>query len=628
VIGPIWDAVLDELSQENRRRGTQPLQLHSPLQLEGPSLDPYHRLQGLLDRLTRAERELELAPLPAGDTSWGDEVRPGNREHNLRKKAVRARLELLGYAPGPEGDNSTLRQAVLQFQQEAGLDVDGWVGKQTWLALDEFITLEPPLQLGLWYPVGSTPLPALVRATGLRLKMLGFEASVSTDSQALAEPLAAFRKAALELGLDAGPEVPDRQVIGLLFDDELLFSIAEQALKAQPGPGPLSLDEPEGSAASRMLRRMVRNELWLHGYDVGDLRATTQVVPGQKGLADGLRVYWGQRALPPGETIEQRSKRIDAALFQALLEDHHVPAEHSAAEHESVSRFMASHLDEFRQAWERAIPCRPVFFIWDGVKRGGKWLHQQISKLSSLADVVVKGLEFTKTFLWNMVRYVFQQGSKVFSTVRRAIAAMIHGVQPFLDGGIRAGQGQGRVECQIALNGSLGVFIGREASPEAATAISSRLQQMAQCLNASSLIFAEILRAEQKILRGPSGWMVLLSQLVHETPRWKTYLSRVADLPDLPAPTATMSFLDDTGGGGGKIETQTVTNWPRRIAIMGAGSLVLGGAGLVAWQVGALTRPTEPLHWLVFAGGILGLPLLGGLVTWGVKKWLQSRLSA
>ena len=608
-MGPIWDAVLDELSQENRRRGTQPLQLHSPLHPEGPFPDPYHRLQGLLDWLTQAERELELAPLPAGDTSWGDEVRPGNREHNLRKKAVRARVELLGYATGPEGDSSTLRQAVLQFQQEAGLDVDGWVGKQTWLALDEFITLEPPLQLGLWYPVGAAPLPALVRATGLRLKMVGFEAPVSTDAQALAEPLAAFRKAALELGLDAGPEVPDWQVIGLLFDDELLFSIAKQTMKAQAGPGPLNLDEPEGGAASRMLRRMVRNELWLHGYEVGDLRATTQVVPGQKGLADGLRVYWGQRGLPPGETIEQRSKRMDATLFQALLEDHHVPAEHSAEEHESVSRFMASHLDEFRQAWERTIPCRPVFFIWDGVKRGGQWLRQQISKLSSLADVVVKGLEFTKTFVWNMVRYVFQQGSKVFSTVRRAIAAMIHWRTALPGRRHPCGPGPRTRGVPIALNGSLGVFIGREATPEAANALSDRLQQMAQCLNASSLIFAEILRAEQKLLRGPSGWMALLSQLVQETPRWKMYLSRVAALPDLPAPTVTAAFLGDTAGG--EIETQSVTNWPRRIAIMGAGSLMLGGAGLVAWQVGALARPTEPVHWLVFAGGVLGLPLLG-----------------
>ncbi|KFE70227.1 hypothetical protein DB31_5269 [Hyalangium minutum] len=622
MMGPLWDAVLDEFSQESRRRGTQPLHLHEPERPDGVLPDPYQRLQGLLDRLTQAERELELAPLPAGDTRWGDEVRPGNREHNLRKKAVRARLELLGYAPGPEGDSSTLRQAVLQFQQEAGLDVDGWVGKQTWSALDEFITLEPPLQLGLWYPEGAAPLPALVRATGLRLKMLGFEATASTDKRALVEPLAAFRKAALELGLDAGPTVPDRQVVGLLFDDELLFSIAKQALKVQPGPGPLSLDEPEDGATARMLRRMVRNELWLHGYEVGDLRGTTQVVPGQKGLADGLRVYWSQRGLPPGETIEQRSKRVDALLLQALLEDHHAPVAPSADEHEQVSRFMATHLDAFRQAWERTIPCRPVFFIWDGVKRGGQWLRQQISKLSSLADVVVKGLEFTKTFVWNMVRYVFQQGSKVFSTVRRAIAAMIYGVQPFLDGGIRAGQGQGRVECQIALNGNLGVFIGREATPEAADALSTRLRQMAQCLNASSLIFAEILRAEQKLVRGPSGWMALLSHLVQEAPRWKMYLSKVADLPDLPAPTATAAILAD----GGEIEAQSVVNWPRRIAIMGAGSLILGGAGLVAWQMGALARPSEPAHWLLFAGSVLGLPLLGGLVTWGVKKWLQSRL--
>lgn len=614
--GPIWDAVLDEISQEIRRRGTQPLHLLEPTQPDWELLEPYGRLQGVLDRLTQAERQLELAPLPAGDTSWGDEVRPGNREHNLRKKAVRARLELLGYAPGPEGDSSTLRQAVLQFQQDAGLEVDGWVGKQTWGALDEFITLEPPLQLGLWYPMGERPCPALVRATALRLRMLGFEAPVTDREELLAEPLAAFRRAALELGLSAGPEVPDRQVVGLLFDDELLFSIERRALEDRAGLGPVSLDEPEGGAASRILRRMVRNELWLHGYDVGDLRGTTQVVPGQKGLADGLRAYWSHRELPPGETLERRSTRIDTTLFEALLEDHRAPVGGKAEEHEHVSGFVARHLEEFRQAWERTIPCRPVFFIWDGVKRGGRWLHKQIAGLSSLAEVVRKGVEYTKTFVWNMVRYVFQQGSKVFSTVRRAVAALIYGVQPFLDGGIRVGQGAGRVECQIALNGNLGVFIGNEASPEATGALTTRLEQMSRCLNASSLIFAEILRAELKLLRGPAGWMALLSHLVQETPIWKTYLAHVADLPDLQAPTDALQLQAE----------RSQRNWPRRLALLAAGTLVLGGTGLIAWKFGMPARPTKPADWLPLVGSILGLPLLGGLVTWGVKRWLRSRL--
>jgi hypothetical protein len=615
VTGQIWDAVLDEISQEIRRRGTQPLQLQEPTRPDGEPLEPYRRLQGLLDRLTQAERQLELAPLPAGDTSWGDEVRPGNREHNLRKKAVRARLELLGYSPGPEGDSSTLRQAVLQFQRDAGLEVDGWVGKQTWGALDEFITLEPPLQLELWYPVGGRPCLAMVRATALRLRTLGFELPLTDREELLAEPLAAFRRAAAELGLSAGPEVPDRQVVGLLFDDELLFSIARSALKEGAGLGPLSLDEPEGSAASRILRRMVRNELWLQGYDVGGLRGTTQVVQGQKGLADGLRVYWSHRRLPPGETLEQRSKRIDSTLFAALLEDHRAPVESLAEEHEHVSGFVARHLEEFRQAWEQTIPCQPVFFIWDGVKRCGRWLRKQLAGLSSLAEVVVKGVEYTKTFVWNMVRYVFQQGSKVFSTVRRAVAALIHGVQPFLDGGIRVGEGAGRVECQIGLSFSLGVFVGNEASPEATSALTARMEQMSRCLNASSLIFAEILRAELKLLRGPAGWMALLSHLVRETPRWRTFLAHVADLPDLPAPTAALRF-------------QAVGRprpWWRRPVLLAAGALVLGGMGWVAWRFGTWTLPTKPSEWLLLVGCLLVPPLLGVMASW-VKKRLWARL--
>jgi len=617
-----WDAVLQEFSREIDRRGTQPLRLQAPPRPEVDLLNPLPWLQGLLDRLSQAERQLELAPLPAGDTSWGHEVRPGNQEHNLRKKAVRARIELLGYSPGPEGDSSTLRQAVLQFQQDAGLDVDGWVGQQTWGALDEFITLEPPLQLDRWYPIDGVPYPALIRATALRLRMLGFEAPTTDRMELLAEPLAAFRRAALELGLPSGPQVGDRQVVALLFDDELLFSIAARGLYGQA----VNLDEPEADAASRMLRRMVRSELWLHGYSVGDLRGSTQTVQGQPGLAEGLQAYWSHRALPPGETIELRSKLIDSVLFRALLEDHRTQPDGSAQEHEHVSSFFLNHLDEFRQAWEHTIPCRPVFFIWDGVKRCGSWLRRQIAGLSSLTDVVRKGLEYAKTFVWNMVRYVFQQGSQIFSTIRRAIAALIHGAQPFLDGSIRVGQGAERVECQIALNGSLGLFISNQAPPEAGAILGARLKQMSRCLNASALILSEILRVELKLLRGPVGWMSLLTELIKDVPRWKRFLAHVADLPDLPAPKLQTMMGSTPSGPALASIPPPPRNWRRRLVITAAGVLVLSGAGLLAWQFGALARPTDTKSWLQLAGIMLGVPSLTGLAIWALTKRLRRKL--
>lgn len=621
-----WDAVLKEFSREIDRRGTQPLRLQEPPRPEVDLLNPFPWLQGLLDRVSQAEQQLELAPLPAGDTSWGDEVRPGNREHNLRKKAVRARLELLGYTPGAEGDSSTLRQAVLQFQRDAGLDVDGWVGQQTWGALDEFITLEPPLQLERWHPIGGVPCPALIRATALRLRMLGFDTPATDRMEVLAEPLAAFRRAALQLGLPAGPEVVDRQLVALLFDDELLFSIAARGLYGQAATSALDLDEPESDAASRMLRRMVRSELWLQGYNVGDLRGSTQTDQGHPELANGLRAYWSHHALPPGETIERRSKLIDPVLFRALLEDHRAQPDDGAQEHEHVSSFVLNHLEEFRQAWEHTIPCRPVFFIWDGVKRCGNWLRKQIAGLSSLADVVRKGLEYAKTFVWNTVRYVFQQGSQIFSTVRRAIAALIHGAQPFLDGSIRVGQGADLVECQIALNGSLGVFISHQASPEAGEMLGAQLQQMSRCLSASSLILAEILRVELKLLRGPVGWMSLLTQLVKEAPRWKRFLAHVADLPDLPAPKLQTMMGATTSGPEFASIPPPPRNWRRRLVIMAAGVLMLSGAGLVAWQFGTLTRPTDSQSWLQLAAFTLGLPALASLAIWALMKRLGKKL--
>jgi hypothetical protein len=437
----------------------------------------------------------------------------------------------------------------------------------------------------------------------------------------LVEPLAAFRRAALELGMPVGPEAADRQVMALLFDDELLFSIAARGLQGRAVLGALNLDEPETDTASRMLRRMVRSELWLQGYSVGDLRGSTQGTS----LADGLRAYWSHRELPPGETLEHRSKLIDPVLFEALLEDHRTLPEGGAKEHEHVSSFVLNHLEEFRQAWERTIPCRPVFFIWDGVKRGGQWLRKQIAGLSSLAEVVGRGLEYAKTFVWNMVRYVFQQGSQIFSTVRRAIAALIHGVQPFLDGGIRVGQGEGRVECQIALNGSLGVFIGNEATPESGEKLGAQLDQMSRCLTASAQILAEILRVELKLLRGPVGWMSLLSGLLKDVPRWKAFLVQVAELPDLPSPEL-QKVVGSPSRPGFASEPPPRRNWRRRLVLMAAGVLLVSGVGLAAYQLGVPALPTEPKGWLWLVGGGLVLPGLLGLAFWALLKRLGVRL--
>jgi hypothetical protein len=610
VSDPSWNQVLDSISSGNRRPWVR-----RPLALRGPtvvgaapdeSAARFERLAGLMVRLHSAEKQLELAPLPAGDTSW-KEVRPANRKHNLRKEAVRARLELLGYSTGKDGD--TLRQAVRQFQTDAELQVDGWVGWQTWEALDEFITLEPPLKLDRWYPRTKVPCPALVRATALRLRALGFEAALTDRLEELVKPLEAFEQVARELGLVAEGEVSDRQLISLIFDDELLLTVASKDREGSPIlDEPLNLEEPEGDPTSRLLRRLVRNDLWLHGYEVGDLRTPTQVVPGQKSVADGLRVFWSQRGVPSDE-LEARSKRIDRALFQALIEEHR-PTEPGEDQHEWVSRFVDENRDELSEAWKRTIPCRPVFFIWDGVKRCGSWLKRHLvgaaGKLVSLAEVVGKGVEYAKTFVWNVVRFMFQQGSRILSTVRRAIGAFLNGIQPFLDGGIQLGEGEERIECQLGLDMDVKLLVGSRTPEARSREMAARLRMMARCLGAGTTVLGELLRAEAAILKGPGGWMAFLAHLVQRAPIWEKYVEHLASLP----------YLE---------RSETPANWPRRLAIAAGVLLPVAATGVVTWK--AFVDGVQGLEsWLTAAGIPVGIGMLGVVLGWFARRWLGDRL--
>lgn len=610
---PSWEQVLQEISRGSRE-SRHPMRIGDPDETEAAPerWERFERISGLLERLTRTEQKLELAPLPAGDTNW-DEARPGNVEHNLRKEAVVARLKLLGYTF--EQGSGALREAVRRFQKDAGLEVDGWVGRLTWEALDELITLEPPLKLERWHPIGEHPFPALVRATALRLRTLGFDVPLTDVFEELRGALFAFKEVALALGFSAGEEFTDREAVALIFDDELLLSIAEREREGEAVlADALSLDEPETDATSRLLRRMVRGELWLHGYEVGDLRASTQTVAGQKGLADGLRAFWRQRGVPSGPELEERSKRIDRELFHALVEDHRGP-DGGDAEHEWVARFVSENRVRLREAWERAIPCRPVFFIWDGMKRCGRWLkgHLQAAggRLVSLAEVLGRGLEYAKTFVWNVVRFVFQQGSRILTTVRRAVAAFIDGVQPFLDGGVRFGAGAGLVECRLGLDFDVSMVVGHVASPEHIDDMRRRMARMTLCLQVGTAILGDFLQAEQALSRGPGGWMAFLSRLVQDAPGWEQYLVHLAKLPDLP-------------------KSNPMPTNRSRLLLFAAGALaplaVAGIVGLVS-GAGAFEETFQRLKsWAASAGVPVGVAAVGLVLAWALWRWLPSRV--
>jgi hypothetical protein len=527
----------------------------SPPEAAAPPLqwEDFTPLHGLEDELDRFEASLQLSSLPSEDPHQAGPSAQQQPSNDLRILAVRKRLRLLGYEADPEGAvlDEALRQKVREFQADSGITVDGWVGRETWDALQELITLEPPLDLDLWFPKGETACPSLSRAVGLRLKMLGFEAQPVPSLQALGPGLDAFQAVLRALGLLTPKQarLEARQLVRLVFDDKLLLDLAERRHASITAPGwCLRLDAPEDSCAegspqdadsrraSRFIRRLVRNELWLLGYEVGRLDLPTDHPETSKAFQAGLEAFLRDHAdgeaLPSAEAPGARALRIDFDLMKQIQRVHGQEVANPA----HVARFVRENRGQLAQIWSLALPKNPVYFLWDGVKRCAAWLGRWFKRgAAKLGEVLEKGLEHAKTFLWNVLRFVYQSSSDALTTVRKAIALVAEGLRTFHDGGeLREGRQGAQVLCRMRLDGDNRLLVEPGAGQASIQRLKVRLTRTRIGLEVGLIVLREVAVLVVGAARGTLGWFSLVGHFVEQAHEWQRYEAALAGVPELP----------------------------------------------------------------------------------------------
>jgi hypothetical protein len=211
----------------------------------------------LIKTMSRAAKEGVLTPLPQ---TKAQDVTDAFIAARLR--TVRTRLFLLGYLrddnQSPRRDGN-LGRAIRRFQEEAGLTVDGWVGPETWTALQELVSFEEPSNMARWV-AGSQTQRALSRAVGLRLSALGFLAEPTRNERDIRQGLRAFADVAGRLRLSQAPLPPTTtlETLTTLFDQDAL--VARLAAFEDGFAGDLPL--------LHFVAHVAKIELWLLGYAV------------------------------------------------------------------------------------------------------------------------------------------------------------------------------------------------------------------------------------------------------------------------------------------------------------------------------------------------------------------------
>ncbi len=235
------------------------------LQPDASQLDNFVSLEELLDS---AQSNQLIEPVVESASRFG-----ALQDDNQFIAVLRRRLFRLGYLKAEkigDGLDPLLRKAVCRFQHDAELTVDGWVGPQSWDALQELFAFEPSTVLESWVDGGAIN-PAMQRAVSLRLIALGFGDKGVTRAKPSANHswLGNWRKILILLevpNIDPYTPLNSERLIEWLFNIDRLSLQAQKAIRSLV---PL-LSHPQSDIEKQLFRfitSLLKVELWLLGYD-------------------------------------------------------------------------------------------------------------------------------------------------------------------------------------------------------------------------------------------------------------------------------------------------------------------------------------------------------------------------
>lgn len=492
------------------------------LKSESSLLDGLLLLEADLDQ---AEAEKIVQPLAeTGERFFQSEV------GRAYLPVLRDRLFRLGYLrvlKGPEHVDETLKKAISKLQAEAGLTVDGWVGAQTWSALQELFAFEPSTYLEKWIDAkGMTP--ALRRAACLRLISLGFIPERTTAAQGpLESHLSEWRRILVLLdapGISGETDLDSLELIDYLFDIDRLSRLVDGSA-GRIGDLMDAEADPDGVRLRQFLSCLLKIELWLLGYekikpdgkpmDIRREPAKRRRGVGPKGRRTGPRGHVDSAAYQRIQHFwrDSRYQGVHGSEGAILLQCFRVLAEMEAeesahtgqdemAERAARATGVISQMEE-EQANDEAHwkSASLVGRIWDGAKRVWRFLKR-----------LVKGALRRVRLL---VRAAYQLAADGFSLVRRAIRVFGEGMDLLISPEIKGSNDQ--IGMRHSADFDFDVFVARQAEPHVADQFIAGLRRQLGSLRAAmrmlKLIFQLAVNAA-RLAAGPWGWWKLLRALI------------------------------------------------------------------------------------------------------------------
>lgn len=453
-----------------------------------------------------------------------------------RLKTIRKRLFMLGYLERDSGQASlgpTLEAAIIRFQQEAKLavsdfSVDGWIGEETWTALQELVSFESPARPERWF-IDDQPSPALKRAVQLRLFAFGLcpqhPKNGPPDDAAIDAGLQAFSavSAQFEWRDKAVPARPCLDSLSLLMDQDKLASLlaASEPIAEAAGRKPATTEPSPLDLACRFVINFTKAELWMLGYDnvapcgyqITDMRQSVdRGYELRGGLYKAMQRFWIDRkdnahaAMKAKQHVSRYFPRFFSAIHQQLANDD------EEMQHDSELLFrqleegahQQGEKDLIQKVWHelRSIGSR----IWDGIKRAWRWL----------TAVTRKGVTWLKNLTrlaYNYILKSFEAARAVVSGVAGTIAFFARRELPFPWRGLDM---QPVLRMERDADFDFTTVVVTDADAASLTRIAAYLETKSSMFAISCRMFATLLDLVIDMIRHTvfSGWAVLLMALL------------------------------------------------------------------------------------------------------------------
>lgn len=495
------------------------------------SLTPFEGRLGLgdLDKLPALE---QLCQETADQDSMSDLPRSRRDfvESSETIATVKSRLCHLGYYRSGDRSrvlNRDIRRAVREFQEDAGIQVDGWVGAESWGVLENLFSFEAESRIEHWVGVSSANR-LLRRAVQLRLFAYGLtEISPKEQDAELDAGLKRFVAVAgaLKLSDHALDPTLSQATLQVLFDQ----SETTRRLALLPKTKPLDrVPRKQVSIVETFLVCHAKIELWLLGHDVDPNGSAST------GLRLGMTVRGGKRLRmlqnPKGfywcliafcrdynRSVEEGEKRITSrgflkrfpTIFAAL---HKVHLEGAGANGEIPT-------GELNLQLERAAEEEPGLLdrewkakstlggrIKDGLKRAWGWIKRVIRKAVGFVVGVVR----------NLIRLAVQIAGHGFGMVWAAIRSFPQAVTFFAQPEFEASSSRG-LAMHHDKDFDWTIYLAPrpdQAQVESAfSLLGLRTTQFSFCLNLLKLLVVALSKVTKYLVAGYVGLMMALVRI-------------------------------------------------------------------------------------------------------------------